>query len=190
MRVFLRFASTSVFRCILPVISEPLEFHEVHADNVEISADHRRARRTDGQRGLCFSQRPILQNEVVCIRISESSGGRSHKGISMRFGFTAVDPATDNRNTSSDAMIAGHGYWVKPVSDSVAKRGSAVFFFLNESGEVIHGRKDKDYGVLFSGVRTGAPLWVVIDLAGSASSIEFLGESICCVSFCVAVNCF
>jgi hypothetical protein len=130
----------------------------------------------DGQRGLCFSQRPILQNELVCIRISETSGGRRHKGIAMRFGFTAVDPAIDNRHTSSDVMFSDHGYWVKPVNDAVAKRGGAVFFFLNESGEVIHGRKDKDYGVLFSGVRTDAPLWVVIDLAGSASSIELLGR--------------
>jgi len=168
--------------CFVSVISEPLAFHDVHAQSIEISADHRRARRIEGLRGLCFSHRPILQNELVCLRVSESLSGRRNKGIAFRFGYTAIDPARDNLQTSPDLSTAG--YWVKVVNDSVVKRGGAVFFYLSESGEVIFGRKDKEYGVLFSGVRTDVPLWVVIDLAGSALLLEILGMFYHTISAC------
>jgi Neuralized len=162
----------------ISVISEPLVFHDVHAETIEITNNRRRAHRVNGLQGMCFSQRPILQNELVCMRITESSSSKRNKGgIAMRFGYTAIDPSTGNLRAISDLASAGHGYWVKAVADSIVKRGVAIFFYLSESGEVIYGRKDKDYGVLFSGVRTGVPLWVVIDMAGSALTLEFLGKT-------------
>lgn len=159
-----------------------LVFHEVHASNVELSHGHRRAKRLDGQRGLCFSQRPILPGERVCLKVTGLTHGRNNKGIGLRYGYTAVDPSSDDtmlQRGRHDAVASEHGYWVKSVGETVVKRGSVLTFCLCTAGEVYYGRNDEEYGVLFAGVRTDVPLWVVIDLCGCTTSLEFVGKCCC-----------
>jgi len=157
----------------------PLMFHETHASNVELSHAGRRAKRLDGQRGLCFSQRPILPGERVCLKVTGLSHGHNNKGIGLCYGYTAKDPSSDNTMLHSgrqEVVATEHGYWLKTVSESVVKRGSVLVFCLCVDGEVYYGRNDEEYGVLFAGVRTDRPLWAVIDLSGSATSLEFVGK--------------
>ena len=154
----------------------PLLFHETHADNVELSHSGRRAKRVDGQHGLCFSQRPILPGERVCFKVTALSHGHNNKGVGLRYGYTAVDPSSGNTMLHQEVVATEHGYWVKAVSETVVKRGSVLVFCLCIGGEVYYGRNGEEYGILFAGVRTDLPLWVVIDLCGSATSLEFVGK--------------
>jgi len=75
-----------------------------------------------------------------------------------------------------DIVATEHGYWVKAVSEAIVKRGSVLVFHLCIGGEVYYGRNDEEYGILFAGVCTDLPLWVVIDLCGSVTSLEFVGK--------------
>jgi len=156
-----------------------LVFHEVHAGNVELSHTRRRAKRVDGHRGLCFSQRPILPGERVCLKVTGLSHGHNNKGIGLRYGYTAVDPSSDDTvlHLGRHEIVASeHGYWMKSVGESVVKRGSVLVFCLCIAGEVYYGRNDEEYGILFAGVRTDVPLWVVVDLCGCTTSLEFVGK--------------
>jgi len=156
-------------------------FHETHASNVEVTHAGRRAKRLDGHHGLCFSQRPILPGERVCLKVTGLSHGHNNKGIGLCYGYTATDPSSNNAtlNLGHQQVVASeHGYWVKTVGDSIIKRGSVLLFCLGLSGEVYYGRNEEEYGILFAGVRTDLPLWVVVDLSGSAASLEFVGKSL------------
>lgn len=45
---------------------QPLQFHETHGDNIQLSHDKTRARRAESFcKGICFSARPIGINEKV-----------------------------------------------------------------------------------------------------------------------------
>jgi len=154
-------------------------FHDTHASNVELSHGGRRVKRLDGQRGLCFSQRPILPGERICLKVTGLSHGHNNKGIGLCYGYTAVDPSSENtmiHRGHQEFVATEHGYWVKAVSETVVKRGSVLVFCLCIGGEVYYGRNDEEYGVLFAGVRTDLPLWVVVDLCGNATSLEFVGK--------------
>jgi len=162
----------------------PLTFHEIHASNVELSHGGHRAKRLDGHRGLCFSQRPILPGERVCLKVTGLSHGHNNKGIGLSYGYTVVNPSSDNsmlHHGRQDVVATEHGYWVKPVGEAVVKRGCVLVFCLCIGGEVYYGRNDEEYGILFAGVRTDLPLWVVIDLCGSATSLEFVGMFFCII---------
>jgi hypothetical protein len=163
-----------------PVCGEPIEFHQVHATNVELSSNCRQAHRVDGQRGLCFSNRPVSVGERVFIKITATSQGRRRKGIGIRFGYTAIDPSSDNTTLiqgqvrCSELHASEHGYWVKAVNEAFTKRGCVLGFCICVNGDVAYGNADELLGILFSGVRTDIPLWVVVDLSGSASAVEFV----------------
>jgi len=166
----------------------PLLFHEVHASNVELSHERRRAKRIDGQRGLCFSQRPVLPGERVCLKVTGLSHGRNNKGVGLRYGYTAIDPSSDDTVLHlgrQEVVASQHGYWVKAVSEAVVKRGSVLVFCLCIAGEVYYGRNDEECGILFAGVRTDVPLWVVIDLCGCTTSLEFVGKFLLLHYFCI-----
>ena len=88
-------------------------FHEVHASNVELSHGQRRAKRLDGQRGLCFSQRPVLPGERVCLKVTGLSHGRNNTGIGLHYGYTAIDPSSDDTmlHLNREEIVASeHGY--------------------------------------------------------------------------------
>nr|KAG5700647.1 hypothetical protein BaRGS_015477 [Batillaria attramentaria] len=70
----------------------PLQFHDTHGDNIQLSHNKTRARRAESFcKGICFSNRPIAINEKVYIRFVETN--TSWSGV-LRFGFTSIDPAT------------------------------------------------------------------------------------------------
>src|SRR5688572_14225770 len=99
--------------------SYPIVFHSLHSENIQLSADHRRARRCETFcKGICFSSRPIAVNERVYLRFAEVS--TSWSGV-LRFGFTAHDPATMQREAlpryACPDLTNKPGYWAKALPE-------------------------------------------------------------------------
>jgi hypothetical protein len=74
----------------LSSIVEPLYFHDVHGENVRLTQNNMRAARIHLTENLIFTNRPITCDEIVCLRIEQTSD--NYQGF-MRFGFTTINPA-------------------------------------------------------------------------------------------------
>ena len=161
----------------------PVLFHNSHSENVQLTADRRRAKRVESFcKGICFSDRPILVNERVYLKFSEVS--TSWSGV-VRFGFTSQDPATINaaelpRYACPD-LTNKPGYWAKALPERFAEQGIILFFYVSRGGDVMFGINGEEKGVFFSGVTTNVHLWGLIDIYGNSTAVEFVGESLYCI---------
>lgn len=161
-------------------------FHDVHTSNIELSHAARRVKRLNSDRALCFSQRMIVPGERICLKVTGLSHSRNNKGVGLRFGFTSANPSSDNTLLylgRQDLVGSEHGFWMKPVCETVLKRGCILVFCLCVGGEVYYGRNDEEYGILFAGIRTDLSLWMVVELCGTATSLELIGK--CLLFLCM-----
>lgn len=155
----------------------PVTFHEVHSDNIQLSADRRRAKRIETFcKGICFSSHPILPNERIYIRFAEVSTSWSG---AIRFGFMSHDPATMYRETlpryACPDLTNCPGYWAKALPERLARHGSVLLFYVTLAGDVMFGINGEDKGVFFSGINTRVPLWALLDIYGNTVAVEFVG---------------
>ncbi|KAK3599445.1 hypothetical protein CHS0354_036461 [Potamilus streckersoni] len=153
----------------------PLQFHDIHGDNIKLSPDKLRAKRADSFcKGICFSNRPVSINEKVYIRFYEISC--SWSGV-LRFGFTTVDPGTlEGSNLPRYAcpdLTNKPGYWAKALAERYAVVNNVLYFYVTRSGDVLYGVNGDDKGIFFSGVNTNAPIWAVMDIYGNTIAVEF-----------------
>lgn len=157
---------------------QPLTFHDVHSDNIQLSADHRRAKRIETFcKGICFSSRPIATNTAVHIRFAEVSTSWSG---AIRFGFMLHDPATLSRETlpryACPDLTNRPGYWAKALPERLARLGSVLSFRYTLTGDVLFAIDSEEKGVFFTGINTRSPLWALVDVYGNTSCVEFVGE--------------
>lgn len=68
------------------------------------------------------------------------------------------------------------GYWAKAVPEPLARQGNVLFFYVTTNGDVIYGLNGKEMGVFFGGVQADLPLWALVDLYGSTSCLELVGN--------------
>lgn len=68
------------------------------------------------------------------------------------------------------------GYWAKAVPEPLARQGNVLFFYVTTNGDVIYGLNGKEMGVFFGGVQADLPLWALMDLYGSTSCLELVGN--------------
>ena len=70
----------------------PLKFHPTHGANIRLSEDGFTAVRHESFcQGILFSNRPVMINERVSIKLAELS--KRWSGV-LRIGFSAHDPST------------------------------------------------------------------------------------------------
>jgi len=156
-----------------------LKFHTVHGANVHLNTDKTVARRraTFFCKGLAFSDRPIEIDEVVCIRVAETSSQWS--GV-MRFGLTNVDPASfrdiELPKFACPDLTQKTGYWAKALSERYCVEGSILHFFVNRQGIVLYGCNGVNKGVFLSDIDITKPLWAIVDIYGNTVGVEFLGR--------------
>jgi len=156
----------------------PITFHDNHSDNIQLTTDHRRAKRIETFcKGICFSSRPILPNEHVFLRFSEVSTSWSG---AIRFGFMSHDPATLDKSTlpryACPDLTNCPGYWAKALPERLARNGSVLLFYFTPTGDVMFGINGEDKGVFFGGVNSRMPLWALLDIYGNTVSVEFVGR--------------
>lgn len=68
------------------------------------------------------------------------------------------------------------GFWAKAFSDLYVKKDGVLYFYVNAAGDVFFGINGEEKGLFFSGVDTRGPLWVLIDIYGNTTGIEFVGK--------------
>lgn len=158
----------------------PLQFHDVHGDNIRLSRDRTLAKRYESFcKGVTFSARPVKINERVCVRFSEISSNWS--GV-IRFGFTYNDPATMRNNLPKYAcpdLTNKPGYWAKALNERFCERDNILFYYVTAAGDVYFGVNGEEKGVFITGIETRHPLWTLIDVYGNCSAIEFLDSRAC-----------
>ncbi|MFH4977427.1 hypothetical protein AB6A40_004136 [Gnathostoma spinigerum] len=175
--------SQGTSQCPLP----QLTFHSVHGENIQLLRGGRVAKRKDSFcKGLAFSNRPIQIDENVFIRFAEVMSCWS--GV-LRFGVTNVDPATHNESDlpnnillSSDNfsrfacpdLTSKAGYWAKALPERYSQQGAVLHFYVNGDGELYYGINGTIKGIFLNGINVGSPLWVIVDIYGNSSSLEFI----------------
>lgn len=84
---------------------------------------------------ICF--RPILVDEIVCIKLSEVSNLWS--GV-LRFGVTSVDPASfrdiELPKFACPDLTSKGGFWAKALPERYCVQDSIVHFMVNSDGNL------------------------------------------------------
>ncbi|KAA0195823.1 hypothetical protein HAZT_HAZT004868 [Hyalella azteca] len=156
----------------------PLLFHSVMGENVRVTNEGTVVRRTQSFcKGIAFSNRSVSINEKICIRLLEISSNWS--GV-LRFGLTSVNPDCMRgalpKYVCPD-LTSRNGCWAKALSERYAHQGSVLYFYVNSAGDVIYGMDDTEIGVFLNGVDVKGPLWVVVDVYGNSTSLQFVDPS-------------
>ena len=156
-----------------------IKFHNVHGENIRLSADGKEAKRVQSfSNGIIFSNRPIQLNERICIKFAELS--LSWSGA-IRFGFTSNNPNTYRNGLPKYAcpdLTNKPGNWAKALGErfwALIHPDSTLFYYVNNQGEVHFGIDGEEKGVFFVGVDTKSPLWALIDVYGNTVAINLVG---------------
>lgn len=173
-------APRSTTSCPGPNNLPPLQFHQVHGDNIRICRDGTMAKRYESFcKGIAFSARPVKTNERVYVKFSEISNNWS--GV-IRFGFTYNDPATLRNSLPKYAcpdLTNRPGYWAKALNERFCERDNILFYYVTAAGDVHFGVNGEEKGVFITGVETRGPLWTLIDIYGNCTAVEFLDSRVC-----------
>nr|CAG4651693.1 EOG090X03H5 [Triops cancriformis] len=153
----------------------PLQFHAVHGDNIAISPDGCTAHRVDSFcKGVAFSHRPVKVSEKVYLRVAEMS--TSWSGV-LRVGFTSTNPASLAGALPKYAcpdLTNKPGYWAKALAERYMERDVIICFHVCASGDVHLSINGDDKGIFFGGVDVRSPLWVLVDVYGNTTSVQFV----------------
>ncbi|VDP21434.1 unnamed protein product [Soboliphyme baturini] len=153
-----------------------LEFHAVHGDNIKLCRNKKVARRADSFcKALAFSNRAVEVNEIFCMKIFETSNRWS--GV-LRVGITIHDPFFNcNFRYACPDLTNKQGNWVKAISERYCEQNNQFHFFINQEGEMFYGVNGKTKGLFLSGIDTSRPMWVVVDVYGNCTAVEFVDTS-------------
>ncbi|XP_046442442.1 protein neuralized-like isoform X1 [Daphnia pulex] len=156
--------------------SQPvLQFHNTRGEHVRLSADRSTARRVDSFcKGIAFSQRTVRPNEKVYLRVAECS--TSWNGV-LRIGFTSCNPASFSGVLPKYAcpdLTSRPGFWGKALPERYVESGVLFSFHFTASGDVMLNVNGQDKGVFLTGVDARTPLWIMVDIYGNTTAVQFV----------------
>lgn len=73
-------------------------------------------------------------------------------------------------------LTSKDGYWAKALPERYSVAGSILHFYVNAEGELYYGINGVLKGQFLNGINVFSPLWVIVDIYGNSSSLEFIGE--------------
>ena len=155
----------------------PLEWHPVHGENISLSEGRSLASRKEGFcKSVVFSNRPLQVGEKVWIRLVSVSDQGWRGGL--RLGVSAVSP--NQWDTSGlpkylcpDMTNRGR-VWARAMPEKHVRAGHVIFLTVKATGQLVWGVNGKEKGVLVSGVDVSSPLWAVVDVYGSTSTVQLM----------------
>ncbi|KAK6638973.1 hypothetical protein RUM43_007243 [Polyplax serrata] len=99
----------------------------------------------------------------------------------LRFGFTSNDPSNLRYSLPKYAcpdLTSKPGYWAKALAERFAERGTVLYYYVNQMGDVYFGINGEEKGIFLSGVETRDPLWALFDVYGNSTGIELIDRRI------------
>ncbi|XP_065564650.1 protein neuralized-like isoform X2 [Artemia franciscana] len=153
----------------------PLRFHSVHGEHIQLLNDAATARRIESFcRGICFSDRPVKISEKVTIRLAEAS--TSWSGV-LRIGMTSTDPIALQGALPKYAcpdLTNKPGYWAKAIHERHSEQGTIISYYVTVAGDLHYSVNGEDKGILLSGIDTRHSLWALIDIYGNSVGVDFV----------------
>nr|XP_023994784.1 E3 ubiquitin-protein ligase NEURL1-like [Salvelinus alpinus] len=99
----------------------------------------------------------------------------------LRLGFTAKDPSRINPDSlpkyACPDLVSQSGFWAKALPEEFANEGNVIAFWVDKKGRVFYRINESNPMLFFSGVRTGEPLWGLIDVYGLTRGVQLLGST-------------
>nr|XP_029539918.1 E3 ubiquitin-protein ligase NEURL1-like [Oncorhynchus nerka] len=124
---------------------------------------------------ITFSNRPVALYEQVRIKITKKQCCWSG---ALRLGFTAKDPSRINPDSlpkyACPDLVSQSGFWAKALPEEFANEGNVIAFWVDKKGRVFYRINESNPMLFFSGVRTGEPLWALIDVYGLTRGVQLL----------------
>jgi len=71
-------------------------------------------------------------------------------------------------------LTSKSGFWAKALSERHAVHDGLLFFYVDAGGDVHYGLNGESKGVFMQGIDTRSPLWVLLDIYGNSTIVEFL----------------
>ncbi|XP_076838742.1 E3 ubiquitin-protein ligase NEURL1 isoform X2 [Brachyhypopomus gauderio] len=124
---------------------------------------------------ITFSNRPIALYEQVRLKITKKQSCWSG---ALRLGFACRDPSRIDPDSlpkyACPDLVSQSGFWAKALPEEFANEGNLVAFWVDKKGRVFYRINDSSPMLFFSGVRTGEPLWALIDVYGLTRGVQLL----------------
>lgn len=73
-------------------------------------------------------------------------------------------------------MTSRPGFWGKALPERYVDVGVLFAFHFTASGDVMLNVNGQDKGVFLTGVDARTPLWVMVDIYGNTTAVQFVGK--------------
>lgn len=161
----------------MPSFAEPLQFHSIHGEWIEISNNDCTATRQRGcNNGITFGSRPVKVNERITIRFLKTT---PRFVGTINFGFTSINPLNFKGGLlpadSIPKFLDKPSFWIKMLEKEVCVPDIVFFFEVTPSGKLHYGiNGSATRCCIYLGIDTRQPLWPIIDISGHVTSCQFV----------------
>ena len=68
------------------------------------------------------------------------------------------------------------GFWGKALPERYVEVGVVFSFYFTASGDMMLNVDGHDKGVFLTGIDSRTPLWVMVDIYGNTTALQFIGN--------------
>ncbi|CAC5363418.1 NEUR [Mytilus coruscus] len=152
-----------------------LHFNDVHGGNVILSSKKSKARRIGGfEDAVCFSNRPIVLNEKMYVRLKKIS---NELNGALKFGFTSHYPALNLDFICTVPLGYRTHSWIDELFGKDVQTNNTLQFWFESNGSLMYNVNNGPITVRNYKVNTDVLLWAVIDMYGKTVEIEMVTQS-------------
>lgn len=165
------------FKICTAQCQHPLKFQYQFDKAAHISPNQLIFRKFAQGRATMVGERPLMKNEIICLKIT-----MFHKGT-LKFGITPINP--DNMTIYEfEGLILNNpnALILRLLSKKCVQKGNILFFQYTPEGEIMFGwskkGKIKEKATLITGLQVGTPLWAVFEVFGKNITFRLENELI------------
>ena len=70
------------------------------------------------------------------------------------------------------------GFWGKALPERYVDVGVVFCFYFTASGDMMLNVDGHDKGVFLTGIDSRTPLWVMVDIYGNTTGVQFIGKTL------------
>ncbi|XP_069755350.1 E3 ubiquitin-protein ligase NEURL3-like [Narcine bancroftii] len=153
----------------------PLFFHPyTKGSAINLDLFHKFAWRKSGFcNGITFTNRPILIQEKVRLKITNMDLTWSG---TLRLGCTIFNPSLMDLSALPKFICPDleniYGFWAKALPGDSIQEGDVISFWVNTQGFFLYNVNEGREYLLMTGLLVAQPLWVIMDVYGTARGVQ------------------